>query len=100
VLFIDEIHRLSPIEEYLYSAMEDFKIDIMIESGPKNCEQLNLNPFTLIGATTRSGLLLMRARFGISSRLQYYTADWLQLLKVHRYSKCLYIDGSCYRNCR
>jgi Holliday junction DNA helicase RuvB len=81
VLFIDEIHRLSPIvEEYLYSAMEDFKIDIMIESGPNaRTVQLNLNPFTLIGATTRSGLLTapMRARFGISSRLQYYTAELL-----------------------
>jgi Holliday junction DNA helicase RuvB len=80
-LFIDEIHRLSPIvEEYLYSAMEDFKIDIMIESGPNaRTVQINLNPFTLIGATTRSGLLTapMRARFGISSRLQYYTAELL-----------------------
>ncbi len=75
VLFIDEIHRLSPIvEEYLYSAMEDFKIDIMIESGPNaRTVQINLNPFTLVGATTRSGLLTapMRARFGIQSRLQY-----------------------------
>ena len=81
VLFIDEIHRLSPIvEEYLYSAMEDFKIDIMIESGPNSrTVQINLNPFTLIGATTRSGLLTapMRARFGISSRLQYYTTELL-----------------------
>jgi Holliday junction DNA helicase RuvB len=81
VLFIDEIHRLSPIvEEYLYSAMEDFKIDIMIESGPNaRTVQINLNPFTLIGATTRSGLLTapMRARFGISSRLQYYTTELL-----------------------
>ena len=81
VLFIDEIHRLSPIvEEYLYSAMEDFKIDIMIESGPNaRSVQLNLNPFTLVGATTRSGLLTapMRARFGIQSRLQYYTTDLL-----------------------
>lgn len=81
VLFIDEIHRLSPIvEEYLYSAMEDFKIDIMIESGPNaRTVQLNLNPFTLVGATTRSGLLTapMRARFGIQSRLQYYTTDLL-----------------------
>ena len=81
VLFIDEIHRLSPIvEEYLYSAMEDFKIDIMIESGPNaRTVQINLNPFTLIGATTRSGLLTapMRARFGISSRLQYYTVELL-----------------------
>jgi Holliday junction DNA helicase RuvB len=81
VLFIDEIHRLSPIvEEYLYSAMEDFKIDIMIESGPNaRSVQLNLNPFTLIGATTRSGLLTapMRARFGIQSRLQYYKTELL-----------------------
>jgi len=81
VLFIDEIHRLSPvIEEYLYSAMEDFKIDIMIESGPNaRSVQINLNPFTLVGATTRSGLLTapMRARFGISSRLQYYTTELL-----------------------
>ncbi len=81
VLFIDEIHRLSPIvEEYLYSAMEDFKIDIMIESGPNaRTVQINLNPFTLVGATTRSGLLTapMRARFGIQSRLQYYKTDLL-----------------------
>ncbi len=81
VLFIDEIHRLSPIvEEYLYSAMEDYKIDIMIESGPNaRSVQINLNPFTLVGATTRSGLLTapMRARFGISSRLQYYTTEIL-----------------------
>lgn len=95
VLFIDEIHRLSPIvEEYLYSAMEDFKIDIMIESGPNaRTVQINLNPFTLIGATTRSGLLTspMRARFGISSRLQYYTTELLTsiverssgILKMH-----------------
>lgn len=81
VLFIDEIHRLSPVvEEYLYSAMEDYKIDIMIESGPNaRTVQINLNPFTLVGATTRSGLLTapMRARFGISSRLQYYTTELL-----------------------
>ena len=81
VLFIDEIHRLSPIvEEYLYSAMEDFKIDIMIESGPNaRTVQINLNPFTLVGATTRSGLLTapMRARFGIQSRLEYYTTELL-----------------------
>lgn len=94
VLFIDEIHRLSPIvEEYLYSAMEDYKIDIMIESGPNaRTVQINLNPFTLIGATTRSGLLTapMRARFGINSRLQYYSTELLsdivqrsaQILKV------------------
>ena len=81
VLFIDEIHRLSPVvEEYLYSAMEDFKIDIMIESGPNaRTVQINLEPFTLIGATTRSGLLTapMRARFGISSRLEYYNTELL-----------------------
>ena len=95
VLFIDEIHRLSPIvEEYLYSAMEDFKIDIMIETGPNaRSIQIKLNPFTLIGATTRSGLLTapLRSRFGINSRLNYYTAETLeriikrsaQILKVH-----------------
>ena len=81
VLFIDEIHRLSPIvEEYLYSAMEDYRIDIMIESGPNaRSVQIELEPFTLIGATTRSGLLTapMRARFGISSRLQYYSTKLL-----------------------
>lgn len=81
VLFIDEIHRLSSVvEEYLYSAMEDFKIDIMIESGPNaRSVEINLNPFTLVGATTRSGLLTspMRARFGISSRLEYYTTELL-----------------------
>lgn len=81
ILFIDEIHRLSPVvEEYLYSAMEDYKIDIMIESGPNaRSVQINLNPFTLIGATTRSGLLTapMRARFGINSRLQYYNSELL-----------------------
>ena len=84
VLFIDEIHRLSPIvEEYLYSAMEDYKIDIMIESGPNaRTVQINLNPFTLIGATTRSGLLTapMRARFGIQSRLNYYTTELLSTI--------------------
>jgi Holliday junction DNA helicase RuvB len=81
VLFIDEIHRLSPvIEEYLYSAMEDFTIDIMIDSGPSaRTVQLTLNPFTLIGATTRSGLLTapLRARFGINSRLEYYDVEVL-----------------------
>ncbi len=81
VLFIDEIHRLSPIvEEYLYSAMEDYRIDIMIESGPNaRTVQIHLEPFTLIGATTRSGLLTapMRARFGINSRLNYYTKELL-----------------------
>ena len=81
VLFIDEIHRLSPIvEEYLYSAMEDYRIDIMIETGPSaRSVQISLNPFTLIGATTRSGLLTapLRSRFGITSRLQYYDVDTL-----------------------
>lgn len=81
ILFIDEIHRLSPVvEEYLYSAMEDFKIDIMLETGPNaRSVQISLSPFTLIGATTRSGLLTapLRARFGINSRLQYYDAKLL-----------------------
>ncbi len=81
VLFIDEIHRLNPVvEEYLYSAMEDFKIDIMLDSGPNaRTVQIALNPFTLIGATTRSGLLTapLRARFGINARLEYYDADLL-----------------------
>lgn len=81
VLFIDEIHRLSPVvEEYLYSAMEDYKIDIMLDSGPSaRTVQIKLNPFTLVGATTRSGLLTspLRARFGINSRLNYYTSDVL-----------------------
>ena len=92
VLFIDEIHRLSPIvEEYLYSAMEDFRIDIMIESGPNaRTVQININPFTLVGATTRSGLLTapMRARFGIQSRLQYYTTELLTTI-VERSSSIL-----------
>src|SRR5512141_949111 len=82
VLFIDEIHRLSPVvEEYLYSAMEDYKIDIMIESGPNaRSVQIVLNPVSLIGATTRSGLLTapLRSRFGINSRLTYYDSDTLQ----------------------
>jgi Holliday junction DNA helicase RuvB len=81
VLFIDEIHRLSPVvEEYLYSAMEDYKIDIMIDSGPNaRSVQIELNPFTLIGATTRTGLLTspLRARFGITSRLEYYDVELL-----------------------
>lgn len=81
VLFIDEIHRLSPIvEEYLYSAMEDFRIDIMIDKGPSaRTIQIDLNPFTLVGATTRSGLLTspLRARFGINCHLEYYDADVL-----------------------
>ena len=84
VLFIDEIHRLSPvIEEYLYSAMEDFKIDIMIDSGPSaRSVQIGLNPFTLIGATTRSGLLTapLRARFGINARLEYYDVELLSTI--------------------
>ncbi len=97
VLFIDEIHRLSPIvEEYLYSAMEDYKIDIMIESGPNaRTVQINLNPFTLIGATTRSGLLTapMRARFGISSRLQYYSTELLSTI-IQRSSEILQVQNS------
>ena len=97
VLFIDEIHRLSPvIEEYLYSAMEDYKIDIMIESGPNaRSVQINLEPFTLIGATTRSGLLTapMRARFGISSRLQYYNTELLTHI-VQRSSNILNVSNS------
>ena len=95
VLFIDEIHRLSPVvEEYLYSAMEDYKIDIMIESGPNaRSVQINLNPFTLIGATTRSGLLTapMRARFGINSRLEYYKTELLSTI-VERSSEILDIE--------
>ena len=97
VLFIDEIHRLSPIvEEYLYSAMEDYKIDIMIESGPNaRSVQLNLNPFTLIGATTRSGLLTapMRARFGITSRLNYYSKELLSTI-VQRSAQILQVPIS------
>jgi len=81
VLFIDEIHRLNPVvEEYLYSAMEDYKIDILLDSGPNaRSVQIGLNPFTLIGATTRAGLLTapLRARFGINSRLEYYDANLL-----------------------
>lgn len=94
VLFIDEIHRLSPIvEEYLYSAMEDYKIDIMIESGPNaRTVQINLSPFTLIGATTRSGLLTapMRARFGIQSRLEYYNTELLSTI-VERSAEILQV---------
>ena len=97
VLFIDEIHRLSPvIEEYLYSAMEDFVIDIMIDSGPNaRTVQIALNPFTLIGATTRSGLLTapLRARFGINARLQYYNSKTLTLI-VQRSSDLLNIEIS------
>ncbi|HAQ71398.1 MAG TPA: Holliday junction branch migration DNA helicase RuvB, partial [Flavobacteriales bacterium] len=84
VLFIDEIHRLSPIvEEFLYSAMEDYTIDIMIDSGPSaRSVQITLNPFTLVGATTRSGLLTspLRARFGINSRLEYYSTELLSTI--------------------
>src|SRR5881398_2308794 len=82
VLFIDEIHRLSTVvEEYLYAAMEDFRIDIMIDTGPNaRSIQINLNPFTLIGATTRSGLLTapLLSRFGIKARLEYYDAETLK----------------------
>ena len=82
VLFIDEIHRLSPVvEEYLYSAMEDYRIDIMIDKGPSaRSIQIDLNPFTLVGATTRSGLLTapLRARFGINLHLEYYDPETLQ----------------------
>lgn len=92
VLFIDEIHRLSPVvEEFLYSAMEDYKIDIMIDTGPNaRSVQITINPFTLIGATTRSGLLTapLRARFGINSRLNYYTSGLLEKI-VKRSSSIL-----------
>ena len=86
VLFIDEIHRLNPIvEEYLYSAMEDFKLDIVIDSGPNaRSVQIDLNQFTLVGATTRKGLLTapLRARFGIDMRLDYYDAELLQRIAL------------------
>lgn len=95
VLFIDEIHRLSPVvEEYLYSAMEDYKIDIMIDTGPNaRTVQINLNPFTLIGATTRSGLLTspLRARFGINFRMEYYTVDILTGIMI-RSASLLKVD--------
>ena len=95
VLFIDEIHRLSPvIEEYLYSAMEDFRIDIMIDTGPNaRSVQINLNPFTLLGATTRAGLLTspLRARFGINSRLEYYDTEVLSAI-VERSASILNIE--------
>ena len=95
VLFIDEIHRLSPVvEEYLYSAMEDYVIDILIDSGPNaRTVQITLNPFTLIGATTRSGLLTspLRARFGINARLQYYDSKTLTSI-VERSSDLLNIQ--------
>lgn len=95
VLFIDEIHRLSPVvEEYLYSAMEDFRIDIMIDKGPgARSVQIALNPFTLVGATTRSGLLTspLRARFGIQCHLEYYDADVLRRI-VERSASILNIE--------
>ena len=95
VLFIDEIHRLSPIiEEYLYSAMEDYRIDIVLDKGPSaRSIQLELNPFTLIGATTRSGLLTspLRARFGIQCHLEYYDTDVLTGI-VKRSASILSID--------
>src|SRR5574343_1881637 len=97
VLFIDEIHRLSPVvEEYLYSAMEDYRIDILIESGPNaRAIQINLNPFTLVGATTRRGLLTspLRARFGINSRLTYYDSKVLTRI-VERSSDILNVEIS------
>jgi len=95
VLFIDEIHRLSPVvEEYLYSAMEDYKIDIMIETGPNaRSVQISLNPFTLVGATTRSGLLTspLRSRFGITMRLNYYDAKTLTHI-IQRASEILNVE--------
>lgn len=95
VLFIDEIHRLSPVvEEYLYSAMEDYKIDIMLDAGPNaRAIQIKLNPFTLVGATTRSGLLTapLRARFGINFRLEYYDVPTLQKI-IERSSSILKIS--------
>src|SRR3954465_8479501 len=106
VLFIDEIHRLSPVvEEYLYSAMEDYKIDIMIDSGPNaRTVQIKLNPFTLVGATTRSGLLTspLRARFGINSRLNYYDSKVLTRI-VQRSSEILSVgikDEAAYEIAR
>jgi len=94
VLFIDEIHRLSPVvEEYLYSAMEDFKIDIMLDKGPSaRSIQISLNPFTLIGATTRSGLLTspLRARFGITMHLEYYNSQTLEKI-IQRSAKILQV---------
>jgi len=95
VLFIDEIHRLSPVvEEYLYSAMEDFKIDIMLDKGPAaRSIQITLNPFTLIGATTRSGLLTapLRARFGINLHLEYYDTQTLKRILM-RSARMLKVD--------
>lgn len=95
VLFIDEIHRLSPIvEEYLYSAMEDYKIDIMLETGPNaRSVEIGLNPFTLVGATTRTGLLTspLLARFGINARLEYYDAQLLKRI-IQRSAKVLNVS--------
>jgi Holliday junction DNA helicase RuvB len=106
VLFIDEIHRLNPVvEEYLYTAMEDFKIDIMLDAGPNaRSVQINLNPFTLIGATTRSGLLTspLRARFGINTRLSYYDVALLTKI-IKRSSNILKIvidDAAAYELAR
>ena len=106
VLFIDEIHRLNPIvEEYLYSAMEDFRIDIMLDSGPNaRSVQISLNPFTLIGATTRAGLLTspLRARFGINARLEYY--DSTLLTKIVKRSAAILntpiVDDAAYEIAR
>ena len=98
VLFIDEIHRLSPVvEEYLYSAMEDYRIDIMIDKGPSaRSIQIDLNPFTLVGATTRSGLLTapLRARFGINLHLEYYDAEVLSRI-VERSARILAVPIEC-----
>ncbi|MCQ2239450.1 MAG: Holliday junction branch migration DNA helicase RuvB [Bacteroidaceae bacterium] len=98
VLFIDEIHRLQPVvEEYLYSAMEDYRIDILIDKGPSaRSIQIDLNPFTLVGATTRSGLLTspLRARFGINMHLQYYEAETLQRI-VTRSANILRVPIDC-----
>jgi len=106
ILFIDEIHRLSPlIEEYLYSAMEDYSIDILIDSGPNaRTIQIPLQPFTLIGATTRSGMLTapLRARFGINARLEYYTTETLSLI-IDRSAYLLQIpieEVACYEIAR
>ncbi len=97
ILFIDEIHRMQrSVEEYLYSAMEDFVIDIMIDQGPNaRSVRLNLQPFTLIGATTRSGLLTapLRSRFGLSNRLDYYTGEELQTI-IQRSARILNVDIS------
>jgi Holliday junction DNA helicase RuvB len=106
VLFIDEIHRLNPIvEEYLYSAMEDFRIDIMLDSGPNaRSVQISLNPFTLIGATTRAGLLTspLRARFGINARLEYYDSALLSKI-IKRSSSilaCPIVDDAAFEIAR